>query len=336
MAKRVLDVRDLKLSFFTVAGEVKAVDNISYHVDEKEVVAIVGESGCGKSVSQMTVMQLTQIPPGKLLGGSVMLNGRDILQYPQYSKEMRKIRGSEVSMIFQEPMTSLNPVYTVGDQLRAVIMAHKNVKKKEAWELGTQALKAVDIPDPALRMKNFPFEMSGGMRQRVLIAMAVACETDLIIADEPTTALDVTTQAQVIDLLVSLVDQMNSSLVVVTHNLGLVTRYANRIYVMYAGKFVESGSTEDIITNPKHPYTVGLLKSVPKITEERSKELIPIEGTPPSLIDLPDRCSFLPRCPYATEKCANSPYPELRLVGDNDHYSACYNVQEIQGGIING
>ena len=329
MAKRILDVENLKLSFYTVAGEVKAVNNITYHVDEKEVVAIVGESGCGKSVTQMTVMQLTQMPPGKLLGGSVKLNGRDILQYTQDSKEMRQIRGSEVSMIFQEPMTSLNPVYTVGDQLREVIMAHKKVKRKEAWELGTQALKAVDIPDPEARMKNYPFEMSGGMRQRVLIAMAVACKTDLIIADEPTTALDVTTQAQVIDLLVSLVDKMNSSLVVVTHNLGLVTRYANRIYVMYAGRFVESGTTEDIITNPKHPYTVGLLKSVPRITGERTEKLVPIEGSPPSLIDLPDRCSFLPRCPYATEECANNLYPELKQVGDNDHCSACYNWSKI-------
>ena len=331
MAKRILEVANLRLSFYTVAGEVKAVDNISYHVDEKEVVAIVGESGCGKSVSQMTVMQLTQMPPGRLLGGSVKLNGRDILQYSQHSKEMRQIRGSEVSMIFQEPMTSLNPVFTVGDQLREVIMAHKDVNKKEAWELGTQALKAVDIPDPAARMKNYPFEMSGGMRQRVLIAMAVACKTDLIIADEPTTALDVTTQAQVIDLLVTLVDKMNNSLVVVTHNLGLVTRYANRIYVMYAGKFIESGTTEDIITAPKHPYTLGLLDSVPKITGQRVEKLIPIEGSPPSLIDLPDRCSFLPRCPFATEECANSPYPELKRVGDNDHCSACYNVDKIAG-----
>lgn len=330
MAKRSLEVKNLKLSFFTVAGEVKAVDNISYYVDEKEVVAIVGESGCGKSVSQLTVMQLTQIPPGRLLGGSVILNGRDILQYPQYSKEMRGIRGCEISMIFQEPMTSLNPVFTVGDQLCDVIMAHRDVKKKEAWKIGTQALKAVDIPDPDIRMKNYPFEMSGGMRQRVLIAMAVACETDLIIADEPTTALDVTTQAQVIDLLVSLVDKMNSSLVVVTHNLGLVTRYANRIYVMYAGKFVESGTTEDIITNPKHPYTLGLLHSVPKITGERTDELIPIEGSPPSLIGLPDRCSFLPRCPFATEECVNSPFPELRLVAENDHFSACYNALSLR------
>lgn len=179
-------------------------------------------------------------------------------------------------------------------------------------------------------MKSYPFEMSGGMRQRVLIAMTVACKSDLIIADEPTTALDVTTQAQVIDLLVSLVNEMNSSLVVVTHNLGVVTRYANRIYVMYAGKFVESGITEDIITNPKHPYTLGLLNSVPKITEERSRELIPIEGSPPSLIDLPDRCAFLPRCPFATEECHKSPYPELRLVADNDHYCACYNALDLR------
>jgi len=325
MGNKLLEVNNLKLSFFTVSGEVKAVDDISYHVDEQEVIAIVGESGCGKSVSQMTVMQLIQMPPGKILGGEVLYKGKDLLKYGPRSNEMRMIRGAEISMVFQEPMTSLNPVFTVGDQLREIIMVHKKVSKKEAWDLGIQALKSVEIPDAAARMKNYPFEMSGGMRQRVLIAMSVACDSKLIIADEPTTALDVTTQAQVTDLLMSLVKKMKTSLVIVTHNLGLVTRYAERIYVMYAGKFIESGTTEDLITNPKHPYTAGLLSSVPKLTGDKQEKLKPIEGFPPSLIDLPPRCAFLPRCPYATDECAYGPYPAMRTVGDNNHMCACYN-----------
>ena len=327
---RLLEVKNLHTSFFTAAGEVKAVGGVSFHVNKKEVVAIVGESGCGKSVTQMSVMQLIQTPPGKILEGEVLFGGKDLLKYDANSKEMRSIRGAEISMIFQEPMTSLNPVYTVGSQLSEVIRTHMKVSRKKAWELGVQALESVGIPDPEQRMKNYPFEMSGGMRQRVMIAIAVACRSRLIIADEPTTALDVTTQAQVMELLMSLVEKMDTSLIVVTHNLGLVTRYADRIYVMYAGRVVESGTTRDLLTNPQHPYTIGLLKSVPRLDEEKGKDLVPIHGAPPNLAKLPSTCAFLPRCPYACEKCRQSAAPELRSVGGDGHCSACYVYMEVK------
>ena len=324
MGEKLLEVKHLKTSFFTVSGEVKAVDDVSYYVDKGEVIAVVGESGCGKSVTQMSVMQLIQSPPGKIIGGEVIFDGKNLLDYKADSKEMQSIRGAEISMIFQEPMTALNPVYTVGNQLCEVIRKHKKVSKQEAWKLGVEALKAVSIPDPETRMKNYPFEMSGGMRQRVLIAIAVACESKMIIADEPTTALDVTIQAQVMELLQEIVKKHNTSLVIVTHNLGLVTRHTKRIYVMYAGKIVESGTTEELITNPRHPYTMGLLKSVPRLQEEESEELIPIEGTPPNLANLPDTCAFLPRCPYACEECRKNPYPALRQVEGENHFIACH------------
>ncbi len=324
MSERLLDVKNLQVSFFTPSGEVKAVGGVSYHVDREEVVAIVGESGCGKSVTQMSVMQLIQMPPGKILGGEVLFEGKNLLNYGPKSKEMRAIRGADISMIFQEPMTSLNPVFTVGQQLSHVIRTHKKVSKAEAWKIGTEALAAVGIPDPAERMKNYPFEMSGGMRQRVLIAISVACNSKLIIADEPTTALDVTTQAQVMELLLSVVKQYKTSLIVVTHNLGLVSRYANRIYVMYAGRVVESGTTEDILTKPMHPYTLGLLNAVPKLDDEKNEALIPIKGAPPSLAKLDSHCAFLPRCPYACDRCRTEDYPSMRLVGEHEHYCACH------------
>ena len=320
----LLDVKNLRTSFFTNSGEVRAVGGVSFHVNEQEVVAIVGESGCGKSVTQMSVMQLIQSPPGKILGGEVLFEGKNLLQYGPNSREMRAIRGAKIAMIFQEPMTSLNPVYTVGSQLSEVIRTHMKVDRKTAWRLGTEALESVGIPDPEQRMKNYPFEMSGGMRQRVMIAIAVACKARLIIADEPTTALDVTTQAQVMELLLSLVQKMHTSLIVVTHNLGLVTRYADRIYVMYAGKVVESGTTEDLLTHPKHPYTIGLLKSVPKLDEAKGKDLVPIHGTPPNLARLPESCAFRRRCPYACEQCETLAAPALRPVGENEHLSACH------------
>lgn len=324
MGERLLDVKDLRVSFFTPNGEVKAVGGVSYHVDKEEVVAIVGESGCGKSVTQMSVMQLIQTPPGRIMGGEVLFEGKDLLKYGRNSKEMRAVRGAEISMIFQEPMTSLNPVFTVGQQLTHVIRTHRKVSKAEAWEIGTKALAAVGIPDPAERMKNYPFEMSGGMRQRALIAISVACGSKLIIADEPTTALDVTTQAQVMELLMNLVKTYRTSLIVVTHNLGLVSRYANRIYVMYAGRVVESGTTEDILTNPQHPYTLGLLNAVPKLDDEKDHDLIPIQGAPPSLAKLDNHCAFLPRCPYACDKCRELDYPETRACGPNEHFCACH------------
>jgi oligopeptide/dipeptide ABC transporter ATP-binding protein len=321
---KLLEVKNLRTSFFTSENEVKAVNDVSYYINEGEIVAVVGESGCGKSVTQMSVMQLVQTPPGKILGGEVLFEGKNLLDYKSKSKEMQAIRGAKIAMIFQEPMTSLNPVYTVGSQITEVIRRHKKCTKKEAWEIGVRALGDVGIPDPEARMKNYPFEMSGGMRQRALIAIAVACNSRLIIADEPTTALDVTTQAQVMELLLHIVDTMNTSLLIVTHNLGLVSRYAQRIYVMYAGRIVESGTTEDLLTRPAHPYTMGLLKSVPKLEERQGEKLIPIEGTPPNLAKLPEYCSFYPRCPYATEECKAKPAPELRSVDGKLHFKACH------------
>lgn len=329
----LLDVKNLRTSFFTDAGEVKSVNDVSFHVNEKEVVAVVGESGSGKSVTQLSVLQLVQSPPGKILGGEVWFDGENLLT--KSKKEMRQVRGNGISMIFQEPMTSLNPVYTVGNQLTEVLRAHhKNMSRKEAWQRGVEALAAVGIPDPEARMKNYPFEMSGGMRQRVMIAISVACNSKLIVADEPTTALDVTTQAQVMELLLSLVEKKETSIIVVTHNLGLVTRYADRIYVMYAGRIVESGTTEQLLTNPRHPYTLGLLASVPRLDSDKSEKLIPIQGAPPNLAKLPDYCSFYPRCPYACEACKKNGIPELKNVGEEGHFMACH--LDVEGGGENG
>ena len=329
----LLEVKNLRTSFFTSNGEVKAVNNVSFHVNRGEVVAIVGESGCGKSVTQMSIMQLVQSPPGKILGGEVNFNGKNLLQYGPNSKEMRSIRGNKIAMIFQEPMTALDPVMTIGAQLVEVIRTHRKVSKKEALAIAEKALDSVGIPDAKARLSNYPFEMSGGMRQRAMIATAVACESELLIADEPTTALDVTTQAQVMELLVDIVHKRNMSLIIVTHNLGVVNRYADRIYVMYAGHVVEQGTTEQILKHPNHPYTEGLLASVPKLEEEVGEKLVPIPGTPPNLTDIPDICPFIPRCRYACDKCRNSVMPPLERTGESGRYLACY--VDIHAGDVN-
>ena len=320
--KVLLDVKNLRTSFFTEAGEVKSVNDVSFHVKKGEVIAVVGESGSGKSVTQLSVMQLIQSPPGKILGGEVCFEGKNLLDYNQ--KQMRSVRGNGISMIFQEPMSSLNPVYTVGNQLTEVLRAHRKMTRQQAWQQGVAALTAVGIPEPESRMKNYPFEMSGGMRQRVMIAIAVACNSKLIVADEPTTALDVTTQAQVMELLLCLVRERGTALIVVTHNLGLVTRYADRIYVMYAGRIAESGTTRQLLTNPLHPYTRGLLASVPRLDSDRNADLFPIKGAPPNLAKIPEYCSFYPRCPYATEECRKKPHPKLRATGEEGHEIACH------------
>ena len=324
--QRLMEVRDLRVSFFSGTGEVKAVGGVSYHVDRGEVIAIVGESGCGKSVTQMSTLQLIQPPRGKILGGQILFEGKDLLQYGPDSREMQAVRGAQIAMVFQEPMTSLNPVFTIGSQISEVIRLHTHVSKQEAWRIGTEALAAVGIPEPESRMKNYPFEMSGGMRQRVLIAIAVACRSKLIIADEPTTALDVTTQAQVMEVLMDVVKRYGTSLIIVTHNLGLVARYAQRIYVMYAGRVVESGRTRDILQSPAHPYTKGLMASVPRLDGDRQQDLTPIEGAPPRLDRLTDQCSFMPRCPQACDRCRRSPFPPLVEVGDQ-HKAACHMCQ---------
>jgi len=322
--ERLLEVKNLRTSFFTPEGEVKAVFGVSYHVDKEEIVAIVGESGCGKSVTQMSVTQLVQTPPGKILSGEVLFEGKDLLKYKAKSKEMTSIRGSGISMIFQEPMTSLNPVLTIGYQMTEMIRIHKKVSKAEALEHARSLLEQVGIPDAAQRLKEYPFQMSGGMRQRVMIAMAISCDAKLIIADEPTTALDVTTQAQIMEKLIEVVHNNHTALIIVTHNLGLVARYAQRIYVMYAGRVIESGTTADILNDPRHPYTKGLLASVPRLDHDRSEALVPIPGVPPRLINLPDHCSFCPRCSYACEACKSGKMPELRDVGSGIHRVACY------------
>ena len=328
MAKeKLLEVNHLRTSFFTSGGEVKSVDDVSYYVDKEEIIGVVGESGSGKSVTQLSVMRL--IPnPGRILGGDIRFDGQDLLSYDADSAEMRAVRGSQISMIFQEPMTSLNPVFTVGNQLTEIIRVHLKLSKRDAWNRAVQMLAAVGIPDPERRMKDYPFQMSGGMRQRVMIAMAISCNAKLIIADEPTTALDATIQAQVMELLVSLVKNNRTSLVVVTHNLGLIARYAQRIYVMYAGKIIESGTTEDILSAPRHPYTKGLLRSVPRLDTERNERLIPIEGMPPNLAQLPETCAFLPRCPFATDQCRSRAVPALKCVGPHEHFSACHLTDE--------
>jgi peptide/nickel transport system ATP-binding protein len=325
--KKLLEVKNLRTSFFTASGEVKAVDDVSYYLNEQEIIAIVGESGCGKSVTQMSVMQLIQAPPGKILGGQVLFGGKNLLDYKAGSPEMRHIRGAGISMIFQEPMTSLNPVFTIGEQLTEVIRTHNPCSQQEAWRIGVEALQAVGIPDADERMRSYPFQLSGGMCQRALTATAIACRSRVIIADEPTTALDVTTQAQVMELLLSLVEKFKTSIIVVTHNLGLVTRYTDRVYVMYAGKIVESGTTEDILMHPAHPYTMGLLECVPKLTSKKDHQLVPIQGAPPRLQDLPPGCAFAPRCPHAFDRC-RSVYPTLRPAGPNDHFAACHLIVE--------
>ena len=328
--EKLLDVRNLRTSFFTSDGEVRAVNDVSFHVGAGEVVAIVGESGCGKSVTQMSVVQLVQSPPGRILGGEVIFEGEDLLKYPRKSRKMMSIRGAKIAMIFQEPMTALNPVLTVGSQLSEVIRTHTGARRKDAWNSGIKALESVGIPDPERRMKSYPFEMSGGMRQRVMIAIAAACNAKLIIADEPTTALDVTTQAQVMELLLSLVKERGTSLIIVTHNLGLVTRYADRIYVMYAGKIVESGTTRDLLTEPKHPYTAGLLRSVPRLDAQKDVDLVPIKGSPPNLAELDWRCAFLPRCRCALEgTCDKLKQPVLAPAGEREHFAACHLLTEV-------
>ncbi len=319
----VLDVRDLRTYFHTEYGLVKAVDGVSFYIDEGEIIGIVGESGCGKSVSMLSTVQLIQ-KPGEIVGGKVVFNGEDILQHEANGPTMRSIRGSKISFIFQEPMTSLNPVLTINRQITEILELHLDMDKHAARERAIELLKMVGVPDAGSRIDDYPHQFSGGMRQRVMIAMALSCNPMIIIADEPTTAVDVTTQAQLLELMKDLVTRLNTALIIVTHNLGVVARYAQRIYVMYAGRIVESGLSEVIFKNPCHPYTIGLLHSVPRLGEKRTlKKLVPIYGLPPNLIDMPPYCAFLPRCTYKTERCEKDPWPEMRQVGEG-HYISCY------------
>ena len=316
----LLEVKDLKTHFFTSDGALKAVDGVSYDLAEGETLGLVGESGCGKSVSALSLMRLVPSPPGKIVNGEVFFEGRDILKIGM--DDMRRIRGGKISMIFQEPMTSLNPVLTIERQLTETLQLHKGMSRAAARKEAEVLLSRVGIPDPAGRMKQYPHQFSGGMRQRVMIAMALSCSPRLIIADEPTTALDVTIQAQILELMKSLTTEFGVALIVITHNLGVVARYANRVNIMYAGKIIERGPAREIYSNPRHPYTVGLLKSVPRLDQPRRARLEPIEGQPPDLLNLPQGCPFRPRCLWAVDKCA-ADAPPLMQTGEG-HWSACW------------
>ena len=304
---------------------VHAVGGITYTVETGEAVAIVGESGCGKSVGAMSILRLIPEPPGRIVKGEVLFEGRDLLKLS--NTEIRDVRGRDIAMIFQEPMTSLNPVFSVGRQLTETLLRHTDMKASQAKERALELLVQVGISDPQRRLEQFPHHLSGGMRQRVMIAMALACDPKLIIADEPTTALDVTIQAQILELMKGLSERLGVAQLIITHNLGVVARYAKRVNVMYAGKIVEMGLAKDIYHNPSHPYTLGLLASVPRLDQARGTKLIPIEGQPPDLARLDKGCAFRPRCRFATERCAQEA-PELMTVSD-EHRSACWNIDTL-------
>ena len=319
MSEKILEIKDERLSFFTPAGEVKALNGVSFSMNQGDVQGIVGESGSGKSVTAYSIMGLTAYP-GRLVGGTVWFNGHQIDKMTE--KEFRKIRGNEVSIIFQDPMTSLNPVYTIGNQIVEVILLHTKKTKQEAWARARELLELVGINEPDRRLKQYPHELSGGMRQRVMIAIALACEPKLLIADEPTTALDVTIQAQILELMNDLRHKLGMSIIMITHDLGVVADMADKIMVMYAGRPVEFGTAEEIFYESRHPYTWGLIRSIPEQAIDEKKPLTPIHGNPPSLINLPEGCVFSPRCPYATDKCRKQ-RPE-RVVTESGHYSACH------------
>lgn len=316
----LLQVKNLKTYFSTREGTVKAVDGISYDVKKGEIVGIVGESGCGKTVSALSIMRLIPTPPGKIVDGELIFDGQDLLKLKE--KEMQKYRGNEIAMVFQEPMTSLNPVLTIGRQMTEPLELHKGMSNKEAIKESIKLLASVQIPGGESRIGAYPHQFSGGMRQRVMIAMALACKPKLIIADEPTTAIDVTIQAQLLELMKQLSVDLGTALIIITHNLGIIARYADRVNVMYAGRIVEQGTASDIYDNPSHPYTIGLLKSVPRLDEAVKEKLIPIEGLPPDLAHMPEGCAFHPRCVYKFDECLKES-PMLTPVSDG-HMKACW------------
>ncbi|WP_188454705.1 ABC transporter ATP-binding protein [Virgibacillus oceani] len=321
---KILKVNDLSVSFDTYGGEVKAVRGVTFDLDEKETLAIVGESGSGKSVTAQSIMRLIPMPPGKFASGSIEFNGENVIEKSE--KQMEGIRGKEISMIFQDPMTSLNPTMTVGKQIAEGLIKHQNMSKKEAHHRGVELLKLVGIPNPEARIKQYPHEFSGGMRQRAMIAIALACNPKVLIADEPTTALDVTIQAQILDLMRDLQDQTGTSIILITHDLGVVANAAHRVAVMYGGKIVETGNVDEIFYNPKHPYTWGLLGSMPKLDSDSDEELQAIPGSPPDLADPPKGCPFAARCPYAMKVCEDH-MPEYTELSKTQK-TACWLLDE--------
>ncbi len=333
MTEYLVDIKNERLSFFTPVGEVKALNDVSIHLREGEVLGIVGESGSGKSVTAYSLMGLTA-HPGKLVGGSLMFNGHQIDQMSD--KEMRKIRGNEISIIFQDPMTSLNPVYTVGNQIMEAIRYHTDKSRAQAKERARELLELVGINEPDKRLKQYPHELSGGMRQRIMIAMALACEPKLLIADEPTTALDVTIQAQILELMMELKEKLGMAIIMITHDLGVVASMCERIAVMYAGKIVEYGTADDIFYRAKHQYTKGLIRSIPRIDTKEHERLIPIEGTPVDLLNPPKGCPFAPRCEECMKICLREMPPVTQF--DRVHYTQCWlnQKEEMEGGRTEG
>ena len=325
MSEYLVDIQHERLSFFTPAGEVKALNDVSIHLNDGEVLGIVGESGSGKSVTAYSLMGLTAYP-GKLVGGTIDFNGHRINDLSE--KEFRKIRGNEVSIIFQDPMTSLNPVYTIGNQIMEVILLHTDKNKEQARARAKELLELVGINEPEKRLKQYPHELSGGMRQRVKIAIALACEPKLLIADEPTTALDVTIQAQILELMMELKEKLGMAIIMITHDLGVVASMCDRIAVMYAGRIVEYGTTDDIFYNPKHEYTKGLLKSIPRLDAKEHERLVPIEGTPIDLLNPPAGCPFAPRCSNCMKICLREMAPVTTF--DDVHYTQCWMNQKEQ------
>jgi peptide/nickel transport system ATP-binding protein len=329
-AAPVLGVHDLRTLFFTGRGLIKAVDGVSFALAPRETLAIVGESGCGKSMTALSIMRLVPDPPGRIVGGRVMLGNRDLLQLEE--RDMRRVRGNDISMIFQEPMTSLNPVMTIGRQISEAVRLHEDVSKSAASDKAIEMLRLVKIPEPAQRAREYPHQLSGGMRQRAMIAMALACNPKVLIADEPTTALDVTIQAQILDLMLAMQQKLGTSIVLITHDLGVVAETAQRVLVMYAGKKVEEAPVEALFEEPMHPYTVGLMGSVPRLSvaggADTRLRLQEIAGTVPSLADLPAGCTFAPRCAFATDICrARFPAYEEKRPG---HFAACWHSDRLR------
>ena len=321
VAKTLLSVRNLVVEFDTRFGPVRAVDDISFDIFPNETVGIVGESGCGKTVTGLSLLRLVPSPPGRIVQGSIILNGNDLVQLPE--NDMAQLRGDDISMIFQEPMTALNPVLSLGTQMTDVLRQHRKMTKREARDVAIDMLAKVGIPVPEKRIDEYPHELSGGMRQRVMIAMALSCNPKLLVADEPTTALDVTTQAQVLEQIVELQEEFHMAVILITHDLGVIAETCQRAIVMYCGNIVETGTVEDLFQRPRHPYTKGLLESIPRLRDERIAELPIIPGMVPDLLSLPAGCRFADRCKYAQADCLQTP-PRLESSGDAGSGVACY------------